>query len=114
MDSKPKRLSPVRRELLQDLYAFRVDRNIAAGGEIANDAAHHLARTADARRDIALREPFGDDALSVVLDCVLLHETNEPSVDVLQREVAYFRRERPHAGDQLLQHVAGEKRIRGE
>src|ERR671915_1817681 len=58
---------PARGRGLVDGDAAAFDADIAAGGEVAQDAVDHLARGADARRDVLLREPLRDDELAVSL-----------------------------------------------
>src|SRR2546427_5314356 len=105
---------PVGRELAVHDDLLRLDRDVAAGGEVAQDAAHHLARAADARRDLRLGETVRDDAAAAALDGAFLEILHQAAVDVLQREVHHARRERAHLADQLAQQVFRELRVAGE
>src|SRR5437763_11258801 len=44
--------SPMGRQLALQGDPLRIDRDVAPGGEVAQDAAHHLPRAADARGDV--------------------------------------------------------------
>src|SRR5712691_10565400 len=79
-EGAPPRPSPVGGQFLVNRDVLGVDGDVAAGGEVLDDAAHHLARAADPRGDIVLREAFGDDAFAVLLDRVLVDEPGEPAV----------------------------------
>src|SRR5687767_8610582 len=45
---------PVRRQLPEDADPLRFHRDVVPRGQIPHDAADHLARAADSRRDVAL------------------------------------------------------------
>src|SRR5439155_20763582 len=92
--------SPMRRELLVNRNLLGVDRNVAARGEVLDDAVHHLARTADSRGDIVLGETLGQYAHALLLDRVLVDELGEPAVDVLQGQVENLLGEAAHLADQ--------------
>src|SRR5712691_3349231 len=81
------RASPMRREFLVDRDLLGVDRNVAAGGEVLDDAVHHLARAADTRGDIVLGQALGHYPGALLLDRVLVDELGEAAVDVLQGQV---------------------------
>src|SRR4051812_49996710 len=63
---------PVRREFLQQDDLLRLDGDVAAGSEVLEDAAHHLARAADARGDVVLRQALGYGTAPARLDGVFL------------------------------------------
>src|SRR5258706_10529733 len=77
-------ISPFRRRffIYGDHPAF--DRNIAAGDEVAEYAAHHVARRADPLRDLLLRDLVGNDELAVLFDGHLQEKTGDPPIDVEQ------------------------------
>src|SRR5260221_583224 len=90
----------MRREFLVNGNLLGVDRDVAAGAEVLDDAIHHLARAADSRGDILLRQAFGHHPRPVAFDRVLVEELGETAVDVLQGPVA-------HLPDQTPQPSAG-------
>src|SRR2546427_11926629 len=102
--------SPVRRELLMNRNLLGVDRDVAARGEVLDDAVHHLARAADSRRDIVLGQALGHYARALLLDRVLVDELGEPAVDVLQGQVEDLLGEAAYLADQHADQVARERR----
>src|SRR5258708_7248254 len=66
------RASPMRREFPVNGDLLGVDRNVAARGEVLDDAVHHLARAADSRGDIVLGQALGHYARALLLDRVLV------------------------------------------
>src|SRR5512134_1082606 len=76
---------PVPRRFAQDSDAPPVDPDVAAAREVAQHAADHLARRADALADLGVREPLGDEN-AVGLHGALEQQPGHPAVDVLQRE----------------------------
>src|SRR5882672_490397 len=103
--------SPMRREFLVNRNLLGVDRNVAARGEILDDAVHHLARAADTRGDIVLGQALGHYARAPLLDRVLVDELGEAAVDVLQGQVEDLLGEAAHLADQHADQVARERRV---
>src|SRR5258706_232288 len=103
--------SPMRGELLVNRDLLGVDRNVAAGGEVLDDAVHHLARAADSRGDIVLGQALGHYARALLLDRVLVDEFGEATVDVLQGQVEDLVGEAAHLPDQHADQVARERRV---
>src|SRR3982074_982140 len=103
--------SPVRREFLVTRDLLGVDRNVAARGEVLDDAVHHLARAADSRGDIVLGQALGHYARALLFDRVLVDELGEAAVDVLQGQVEDLVGEAAHLADQHADQVARERRV---
>src|SRR5689334_15934323 len=82
--------------------------DVAAGGEFLDDAAYHLARGADSRGDVVLREALANHASAALLDRVFVDKSGEPSVDILQGEVKNLAGEAAHLADQLVDQIARE------
>src|SRR5258708_35420049 len=103
--------SPMRREFPVNGDLLGVDRNVAARGEVLDDAVHHLARAADSRGDIVLGQALGHYARALLLDRVLVDEFGEAAVDVLQGQVEDLLREAAPLADQHADQVARERRV---
>src|SRR5258707_2751835 len=90
------RASPMRREFLVNRNLLGVDRDVAARGEVLDDAVHHLARAADSRGDILDRKStrLNSSHANISYAVVCLH--SEPAVDVLQCQVEDLLREAAH------------------
>src|SRR5918992_3402363 len=80
---------PARGRGLVDGDAAAFDADIAAGGEVAQDTIDHLARGADARRDVLLRELLGNHQLAVTLHREVEQGARDAPVYVQHGEVAH-------------------------
>src|SRR4029077_20855306 len=107
----PPALSPVRRQLLVNRNLPGVDRTVAAGAEVLDDAVHHLARAADSRGDVVLGEALGHHAHALLLDRVLFDELGEPAVDILEGQVENLLGEAAHLADEHADQVPSERRV---
>src|SRR6185436_2502521 len=87
--SPPGTRLPARGRRLVDGDAAGLDRDVAAGGEVAQDAVDHLARGADARRDVLLRQLLRDHQLAALLDRELEQDARHAPVDVEHRQAAH-------------------------
>src|SRR5688572_10284826 len=100
--------SPVRRRLPVDHDPVGLDGDVSALNQVLEDAAHHLARAADAARDLGLGELLGDVLHAVLRDRALQQQACHAPVGVHEREAAHVLGEHPDAPDQLVDEVVGE------
>src|SRR4029079_19304896 len=85
--ARPAARSPRGRRLPRDHDPAAREGEVAASGQVLDDAAHHLARGADAIGDVLLRQPLADAPLAAfgrIGDVV--QTPDDTRVDVLERQ----------------------------
>src|ERR1700674_764260 len=73
---------PARRWLFQDGYGSILDAEITACDQVLEQAADHVARSADTLGDVLLGEFLGNDQRPIALDGQRHDQPDQPAVDV--------------------------------
>lgn len=82
------------------------DGDVAAVGEIGDDAADHFARGADARSDFLLGQAFGSEAPIFALGGLFLDELQQAAIHTQERQVVHAIRKVAHFAKQAPDQIA--------